>query len=221
MSRDRYSLARALWEIFPAWWDRVRGQPRGPMPFKEARALDFPGRASLVAPSELLKTFGVDQGQIVLELGSATGFYSAEAARRVAPEGRLICLDVQPRMVEETQNRLQTSGEQGDCVAASALQLPLVDDCIDHTFFISVLGEIPDRRAVRRETRRVLRPGGHLSAWEIFFDPDFVTPGTLRRELISVGFEEERSFGLLGRHLQVIVHTSTWRLLDKPRGNRH
>jgi ubiquinone/menaquinone biosynthesis C-methylase UbiE len=138
-------------------------------------------------------------------VGPGIGYYSVEAARRVGSSGRLLCLDLQKEMLLEARRRVHRANlAAADFIAASATQLPLTSGSVDHIFLITVLGEIPDRRLALAEFRRVLRSPGFLSISEQLPDPDFVTRKTLRRDLSSTGFTEERTRG----HL---FYTSTWR----------
>jgi ubiquinone/menaquinone biosynthesis C-methylase UbiE len=152
----------------------------------------------------VLTDFGIGSGQTVVEIGPGTGFYSVEAARRVGSGGRLLCLDLQEPMLGRTRARVAAARLRAHVVQADALALPLRSGSADHVFLVTVLGELPDRPTALAEIRRVLRPGGHLSVSEQLPDPDFLTPGTLRRELRVAGFVEERTRGWL-------CYTSTWR----------
>ena len=190
--------------ILQAWWERLRGRlrPRA-CPYSLAGALEVPGRRLVAAPERVLNAFGVRAGETVLEIGPGTGFYSIEAARRVGPRGRLICLDIQPDMLQHTRRRLQAASLEADFVQADACALPLRSASVDHVLLITVLGEIPDRPAALAEIGRVLHPGGHLSVAEQFPDPDFVTRRTLRSQLTAAGFTESKTRGWL-------FYTSTW-----------
>jgi ubiquinone/menaquinone biosynthesis C-methylase UbiE len=191
--------------ILSAWWDRLRGRLRPrPCPCALAAWLDVSGRCLVASPRRVLTDFGIGSGQTVVEIGPGTGFYSVEAARRVGSGGRLLCLDLQEPMLGRTRARVAAARLRAHVVQADALALPLRSGSADHVFLVTVLGELPDRPTALAEIRRVLRPGGHLSVSEQLPDPDFLTPGTLRRELRVAGFVEERTRGWL-------CYTSTWR----------
>ncbi|MFN7970907.1 MAG: methyltransferase domain-containing protein [Acidobacteriota bacterium] len=163
----------------------------------------MPGRRLVAGPERVLAFFGIRAGQAVLEVGAGTGFYSVEAARRVGASGLLVCLDVQTKMLERARARLEEAGLAARFVRADAAKMPLQSGSFDQVFLITVLGEIPDQPSALAEIRRVLRPGGRLSVSEQFPDPDFVTPGTLRRQLRAAGFSEIWTRGWL-------FYTSTW-----------
>ena len=163
----------------------------------------MPGRRLVAGTERILGAFGLRAGERALEIGPGTGFYSLGAARRLGPSGRLICLDIQPEMLRETRRRIAGAHLGADFVQADACALPLRSASLDHVYLITVLGEVPDRRAALAEIKRVLRPAGHLSISEQFPDPDFVTRRTLRRELRAAGFVGEATKGRL-------VYTSTW-----------
>ena len=190
--------------ILQAWWERLTGRlrPRA-CPYSLAGALEVPGRRLVAAPERVLHAIGVRAGETVLEIGPGTGFYSIEAARRVGARGRLICLDVQPEMLQHTRRRLRAASLEAGFVQADACALPLRSASVDHVLLITVLGEVPDRPAALAEIGRVLHPGGRLSVAEQFPDPDFVTRRTLRRQLSAAGFTEGKTRGWL-------FYSSTW-----------
>jgi ubiquinone/menaquinone biosynthesis C-methylase UbiE len=191
--------------LLGSWWDRLRGRLEPvPCPFSSAGALDQPGRDWVASPEQILGAFELRSGERALEIGPGTGYYSREAARRVGEDGRLICLDLQRKMLLEVRRRIDAEGRGNvDFLLANAVSIPLRSASVDHVFLIGVLGEIPDRSRALLEIHRILKPRGRLSVSEQLPDPDFVTKRTLRRELRAAGFVEDRTRG----HL---FYTSTW-----------
>jgi ubiquinone/menaquinone biosynthesis C-methylase UbiE len=189
-----------------AWWARLRGRLAPvPCPFSHAWILELPQRALVASPSRVVRAFGLRVGARAVEIGSGTGYYSAEAARRLREAGRLLCLDVQPDMVRATRRRARRAGQRNmDFVCGDAAELPLRAGSVSHVFLVTVLGELPDRRRAAAEIRRVLDTGGTLSVAEQLPDPDFVTKRSLRRLLAGAGFTELRTRGRL-------CYVSTWR----------
>ena len=109
----------------------------------------------------------------------------------VGDTGRVLCLDLQPGMLDLLGPRLAQNGAtNADMVVADATRLPLAEGSVDLAFLITVLGEVPDRPAALAELRRVLKPGGILAFGESLGDPDYVFQATLRDLCRIVGFEE-------------------------------
>ena len=199
------------------WRDRLRGRLEpGPYPFAQATLLDSPLRTLLYGPTRVVNAFDLKAGQRVLDVGSGTGYYSVETARRIGDRGRLTCLDIQGEMLVETRGRLRAAGvESAEFVQASAERLPFASGSFDYVLLVTVLGEIPDRLQALKEIRRVLRPGGRLSVSEQLPDPDFITPGALRRQLRASGFVEETT----RRHF-LLAYTSAWRVDNSEQSSR-
>ncbi len=152
-----------------------------------------------------LDRFGVAGGDVVLEVGPGPGYYSIEASRRVGPDGRLICLDLQRDMIEQLRGRLAEADVSAETGVANATRLPLTDDRIDVAYLITVLGEVPDPEAALAEMRRVLKPGGTLGLGETMGDPDYIRLGKLREMCGRAGFVEATC------HHDVLGYTITFR----------
>jgi ubiquinone/menaquinone biosynthesis C-methylase UbiE len=134
-------------------------------------------------------SFRVGRGHTVLELGPGIGYFSVEVARRLGPEGRLVCVDIQSEMIGALRRRLLREGVTNALpMVGDALGLPLADSSIDCAFLVTVLGEFPDRSKALAELRRVLKPGGILSITETLPDPDYQFPDVVRDLCRASGF---------------------------------
>lgn len=147
---------------------------------------------------------GIRPGERVLELGPGPGTFTVEAARHAGPEGRLIAVDIQPKMIAQVKKRVQEAGLTNvETHIANACHLPLDDASVDRAFLVTVLSEIPDQARALAELRRVLqspkpaegKPGGLLSITEEFPDPDYPFASETIRRVEAAGFSLERRFG--------------------------
>jgi len=182
--------AGAFLFVYVVQWLRERHARRGPMPFSQARVLEHPLRPLIHPVRSTLEKFRFKPGDTVLELGPGTGYFTVEATRMVGAEGRLLCLDIQPPMIDALRRRLdERNVTNAHLMVGEALNLPLADDSVDAAFLVTVLGEIPDRPRALAELRRVLRPGGVLSISESLRDPDYQLEDSVRDICRASGFE--------------------------------
>ncbi|MGB6836840.1 MAG: methyltransferase domain-containing protein [Dehalococcoidia bacterium] len=137
-----------------------------------------------------LEKFRLKAGDTVLELGPGPGYFSVEGSRMVGPEGRLVCLDIQPPMIGVLRQRLEEQQvANAHPMVGDAVNLPLADSSVDVAFLVAVLGEVPDRPGAMAELRRVLRPGGVVSFMETLTDPDYMFQDSLRDLCRASGFD--------------------------------
>ena len=171
-------------------WFREREGRGGPIPVSQAAGLTIGARAMLDPPRRLLELFRLAPGQTVLEIGPGPGYFTPEASRIVGPQGRIVCLDLQPGMLALLKKRLRDRGvANATPVAADATRLPLADHALDAAFLAAVFGEIPDRPAALTELRRVLKPGAPLSFFETLRDPDYVYVDAMKDLCRAYGFQ--------------------------------
>jgi ubiquinone/menaquinone biosynthesis C-methylase UbiE len=167
-----------------------------PCPFWLSGLLNNPYMNSVAGAEAILNRLGVEAGMKVLDVGCGPGRLTIPAARRVGVDGEVTALDIQPEMLRRVQKKLDASHLTNvRLVRAGAGDGQVGQDMFDRALLVTVLGEIPDRRAALDEIFQALKPGGILSVTEVLPDPDFQTAGTIRRLASDVGFEEQAHFG--------------------------
>ena len=192
--RAAFFVLLVLWALVTLYvvvWLRERYGRGGPIPVRQAPMLLHPLRNRFMPARKTLGRMGLRAGQTVLELGPGPGYYTIEASRMVGESGRILCVDLQPGMLELLARRLSENAvANAEMIVADATRLPLADACVDLAFLVTVLGEVPDRPAALAELRRVLKPGGTLAFTETLGDPDYVFQGSLRDLGRAMGFQE-------------------------------
>ncbi len=127
--------------------------------------LASPVRALFQSPRKILGV-RITSGMKVLDIGSAMGYFSLPLARMVGPEGRVVAVDVQEKMLRRLTRRARSAGlldriETVQCTPES-LCLETHDGTIDFALAFAVVHETPSPERLFGEIARALKLGGLL-----------------------------------------------------------
>ncbi len=116
-------------------------------------------------PYRILRPY-VRPKMTVLDVGSAMGFFSLPMAEMVGPDGKVVCVDVQPKMLEVLRRRAARAGLadriETHVSAADSLGLQGYNNAFDFALAFTVLHEVGNQANFLREICRVLKPGAAL-----------------------------------------------------------
>ena len=153
----------------------------------------------------------VEPGTTAVDIGSAMGFFSLPLARMVGDSGRVVCVDLQERMLKSLVKRARRKGLEDIIETRVATQETLgledLEGAADLALAIHVVHETAYPRSFLTQCHDVLRPGGKLLLLEPkghVSEEDFETT---RKLALDVGFSEVE-------HNQ--LKKSLMSVLDKP-----
>ncbi len=161
--------------------DRLEGAPARVKPHRVCPwwlgyLLASPVRRIFNPPAKVLAAH-VREGMIVLEPGPGMGFFTLELARLVGESGRVIAVNLQPRMLDGLRRRAAKAGvlDRVDARLAAPDSLDIADlaGAVDFTLAFAMVHELPAAapffREVAQASKRgarllLVEPAGHVTA---------------------------------------------------------
>ena len=115
-------------------------------------------------PRCCLKASLIKPGMVALDAGCAMGFFSLDMAEMVGPEGKVVCVDLQPKMIKALVRRATKAGviDRIDHRVCDKNGLGLEDltGKVDFALAFALVHEVPDAGVFFQQIRAALRPGG-------------------------------------------------------------
>jgi SAM-dependent methyltransferase len=108
----------------------------------------------------------VAEGMTVLEPGPGMGFFTLELGRLVGPKGRVVAVDVQPRMLAALRRRAARGGLEHRIetrqVADQGMGIADLAGRMDFVLAFAMAHEVADRARFFVESATALKPGGRM-----------------------------------------------------------
>ena len=116
-------------------------------------------------PEELLAPY-VEEGMTAMDVGCAMGFFSLPLAELVGTGGRVVCVDLQERMIRSLRKRAARAGledriEMRVC-RAEGLGTGDLEGAVDFALAFAVVHEVPEQARLLAEIHGALRVGGRF-----------------------------------------------------------
>jgi ubiquinone/menaquinone biosynthesis C-methylase UbiE len=158
-------------------------------------------------PDTILSPF-VAQGMTVADIGCAMGFFSLPLARMVGEKGRVICVDINKKMLRSLEkrarrNRLDRIIETRECTQED-LGLDDLEKTIDLVSAVNVVHEARYPQRFFLQIRKALRPEGKLLLMEPKGHVSDRAFKRTRQLALDFGFSEIESKRLIRSRISIL-----------------
>jgi SAM-dependent methyltransferase len=119
----------------------------------------------------------LEPGTHLLEIGCGVGAVLAVLGQEF-PGIRLHGVDIEPKQLDFARGHLERAGVEATLLEADAHALPFEDESFDHVWMMWFLEHVADPPEVLGEARRVLVPGGAITAIEVDYGTVHAEPFT-------------------------------------------
>lgn len=120
-------------------------------------------------PDKILREH-IEPGMTVVDIGCAMGFFSLPAAQMVGEQGKVVCIDLQERMIQSLNRRVSraklTDRIETRVCSENDLAMNDLTGAVDLVIAFHVIHEVPDVPGLVTQVYRVLKPGAKFFVTE-------------------------------------------------------
>jgi ubiquinone/menaquinone biosynthesis C-methylase UbiE len=122
-----------------------------------------PGREQRLQIDRVMDLLHIKAGSTVADIGAGGGWFSVRAARRVAPNGRVIAEEINPKAIASIQQRAKREHLANiETLLGTPDDPKLAPDSLDAALMLKVYHEIAHPPLVLASLRAALKPGARF-----------------------------------------------------------
>jgi len=166
-------------------------------------------------PDKLLDALQIPAGSAVADLGAGTGYFTWRLAQRAGPQGKVIAVDIQPKMLDLVAKEVkQHDLHNVDLVLGGEHDPHLPEKSLDLVLIAYAYHEFSQPEEILAAVRRSLKPGGRVVLLEYALESAYTSvPGLhkmrledIRSEIEPMGFALDRILHLIpNQHCVIFV----------------
>lgn len=155
--------------------------------YSDAQLNDVPDGANLgLGCGNPIAIASLKTGDVVLDLGSGTGFDAFLASRKVGSSGKVIGVDMIDKMIKKAnENATKCNYTNVEFRKGDIEELPVDDNSIDVIISNCVINLAPNKEKVFKEAYRVLKLGGRAMISDIVLTKQLPEELQMNEELLT------------------------------------
>jgi ubiquinone/menaquinone biosynthesis C-methylase UbiE len=112
-------------------------------------------------PDLVIKAVGIKKNSIIADIGSATGYFPIRLSK-IATEGRVWGIDIEPNLVNFLNKRARTEGRHNLFSILGTFSDPLIPEKVDFIFIVNTYHHISKRNIYFKKLKSSLKKNGKL-----------------------------------------------------------
>jgi len=163
---------------------------------------ELDGRDKEQKPDEVMKLINVKAGQVIVDIGAGSGYFTRRFAAAVGPAGKAIGVEIDSAMVRSMNadaRRLSLTNYEARLVQPDDPMLAA--SSVDVIFLCDTYHHINDRAAYFAKIRQALKPGGRLVILDSVRTKENIDHSIVKEEVVDelrrAGFRLAKEFDLL------------------------
>jgi ubiquinone/menaquinone biosynthesis C-methylase UbiE len=116
-------------------------------------------------PKKILEPY-IKSGMIVLEIGPGMGFFTLPMARMVGQNGKIVCPDIQEKMLKALTRRALRAGLENRIhtrlASTDSLNIDEFSGQVDFVLAFAVVHEIPNRESLFKQIYQSMKKGAQM-----------------------------------------------------------
>lgn len=133
--------------------------------------LERPDRLPGLRIDDVISVLGLQDGDVIADIGAGTGAFTIPFAEAVGPSGKALAVDLWPELMAYISEKSEVRGIENLETIVCAPDDPLLPgNLVDIAFFHDVFHNVPDRQAYLNLLASYLKTSGRIAIIEQEFD---------------------------------------------------
>jgi ubiquinone/menaquinone biosynthesis C-methylase UbiE len=168
--------------------------------------LDRPQREDEENPVKVVEALELKGGEVVADVGAGSGYYTFRLAPKVGEKGRILAVDIEPKMLEEMKKkREELKIANVELVRGTETDPKLPEGGVDLVLLVDVYHEFAFPYEMMRAIRKSLKPDGRVVLVEFRKEDPRVpikevhkmSEAQIKKEMEAVGMSHVKTVGTL------------------------